>query len=149
MELCDQIHPLLSLLCLDLVYNSSVTLVCIYFENFALAKLELASNLVLFHSLKSGGKKQPSDISSSTHCISHFYLAKRQKLLCKKASNILTWDVYFALLLPFYFTPIDINLAAAVQRYRTVVTQHLHFFIRKNSDGCNINSFSGLVFKNI
>ena len=120
----------------------------IFLECSRIAKLELASSLVLFHSVKFG-KKQPSDISSSTRCLSLFYLAKRQKCICTRASNILTWNVYFPLLLPFYRAPIHVNLAAAVQRYRIVITRHLHFFSCQNSDGCNIHFFSGLIFKNI
>lgn len=132
---------------------STIHDICMYiFLDFSsrMAKLELASNLVLFHSLKLGKKKKkPSDISSFTHGISQFFLAKRQKPICKKVSNVLTWNVYLSLLLPFYFTPVNVNLTAAVQRYRIVVTCHLHFFICQNSDGCNIKSFSWLIFKNI
>ena len=123
------------------------TCVYIFWEFcFRMAKLELASNLILF---QSGKKTQPPDICSFTYRISHFYLAKRQKPVCKRASNSLTWNVYSPLLLPFNLTPIHRHLTAAAQRHRIVVTHHLHVFICQNLDGCNIYFFSGPIFKNI
>lgn len=107
-----------------------------------MAKRELASNIVLFHSLKSR-KKQPLGISSPTHSTLPYFLGH------KRASDILTWNGYLPLLLPFHFTPVHIDLTAAVQRHGTVVTCHLYVFICQNSNGGHINLFSGLIFKNI
>lgn len=70
-------HSLLDLLCQDLD-DPSMTHVCILFLEFCsrMAKRELASNLVLFHSLKSR-KKEPLGISSPTRGIPHISLATK------------------------------------------------------------------------